>query len=70
MTPIPYVADRAMLAEATDLIAHFGDDAAIEAAARADQSRDVGNVIRFCRWRQIQRLVTVLTADEIVGTVH
>lgn len=70
MTPIPYVADRAMLADATDLIAHFGGDAAVEAAARADRSRDMGNVVHFCRWRQIQRLVMMLTAEEIVGTVH
>lgn len=67
---MPYVADRAMLADATRLIARFGDDAAIEAGARADRSRDVGNVVHFCRWRQIQRLVIVLTAEEIVGTVH
>lgn len=68
--PPSFVADRAMLAEATDLIAHFGEDAPIEAAARADRSRDLGNVVHFCRWRQVERLVLVLSADEATGTVH
>lgn len=70
LTPTPYVADRAVLADATDLIARFGGEAAIEAASRADRSRDLGNVVHFCRWRQIERLVLVLTADEVIGTVH
>lgn len=66
----PYVADRAMLAAATDLIARFGVDASLEAAARADRSRDLGNVVHFCRWRQVERLVALLSAEEPVGTVH
>lgn len=70
MTPIPYVADRAMVAEATDLIVRFGGDAAVEAAERADRSRDLGNVVHFCRWRQVERLVVLLTAPEVIGTVH
>ena len=70
MTPMPYVADRAMLTQATDLIARFGGDAVVEAAVRADRSRDLGNVVHFCRWRQVERLIALLTADEIVGTVH
>jgi hypothetical protein len=68
--PMPYVADRAMLADATDLIARFGGDAPFEAAARADRSRDLGNVLHFCRWRQVERLVAMLTVDEAIGTVH
>jgi len=70
LDPMPYVADRAMLADATDLIARFGGDAAFEAAALADRSRDRGNVIHFCRWRQVERLVAMLVADEAIGTVH
>lgn len=66
----PYVADRAMLAEANDLMAHFGGDAACEAAARADRSRDLGNVLHFCRWRQVERLVLLLSEDRPTGTVH
>lgn len=66
----PYVADAAMVADATDLIARFGEDAGFEAAARADRSRDVGNVVHFCRWRQIERLLVLLAADQAAGTVH
>ena len=66
----PFLPDRAMVAEATDLIAHFGFDAALEAASRADRSRDLGNVLHFCRWRQVERLITLLTAEEPIGTVH
>ena len=67
---MPYVADRATLADATDLIARFGGEAAGEAAVRADRSRDLGNVVHFCRWRQVERLVVLLSADEVIGTVH
>lgn len=66
----PFVPDLAMVADATDLIAHFGFGAALEAAARADRSRDLGNVVHFCRWRQVERLVTLLNTDEPIGTVH
>ena len=70
MTPVPYVADRAVLADATDLIARFGLEAAIEAASRADRSRDLGNVIHFCRWRQIERMIVLLSTDGAECTVH
>lgn len=68
--PLPYVADRAMLADATDLLARFGEDAGFEAAARADRSRDLGNVVHFCRWRQIERLVLLLAEEDAIGTIH
>jgi len=67
---LPYVADRSMLAEASDLLTRFGDDAGFEAAARADRSRDLGNVLHFCRWRQIERLIVLLASDEADGTIH
>ncbi|MDR6849879.1 MAG: hypothetical protein ACRCS5_15380 [Sphingomonas sp.] len=70
MTCLPYLADRAAFVDATDLITIFGDEAALEAAARADRSRDLGNYLHFCRWRQIERLIVLLSADRAVGTVH
>jgi hypothetical protein len=70
MTPLPYVADRAMVADATELLARFGEEAGFEAAARADRSRDLGNVVNFCRWRQIERLVLVLAEQDVTGTIH
>ena len=66
----PFIACRLSLAEASDLIDRFGDDAGLEAAARAEQSRDAGNVVRFCHWRQIERVIATLSSDEVVGTVH
>lgn len=70
MSYLPYLADRAELTDATDLITMFGSDARTEAAARAHRSRDLGNYLHFCRWRQIERLIEVLSADRAIGTVH
>jgi hypothetical protein len=69
--PAPYIADAREAADAAELIAAFGPAAAAtEAAARADRSRDLGNHIHFCRWRQIERLIVILAADQATGTVH
>lgn len=65
-----YLADRGVFHDATDLIARFGDDAGFEAADRADRGRNVGNVTTFCRWRQIERLILLFSAEQAIGTVH
>jgi hypothetical protein len=70
MGELLYIADRATVDCASDLIARFGIDAGIEAANRADRYRDLGNAINFCRWRQIERVILLLTADEAIGTVQ
>ena len=67
---IPYVSDRNAVTDATELISNFGDAAGIEAAIRANKSRSLGNAIHFCRWRQIERLIPIMTAKEAIGTVH
>jgi hypothetical protein len=64
------VADRITAESAALLMASFGDDAGREAAARADISRDRGNVVLFCRWRQVERLITLLSSHHVQGTVH
>jgi hypothetical protein len=66
----PFIHGRSALGDAADLIARFGDDARFEAAARAERSRDDGNVARFCHWRQIERVIATLASDEVCGTVH
>jgi hypothetical protein len=66
----PFINGRLALADAADLIERFGDDAGFEAAARAERSRDVGNVAHFCHWRQIERVIATLSCDEVRGTVH
>jgi hypothetical protein len=66
----PFVADRSSIADAQTLMAQFGDDAAFEAAARADLSRGRGNVILYCRWRQIERVIAALADPDPTGTIH
>ena len=66
----PFIHGRLALADATDLIERYGEEAMIEAATRADRSRDDGNVARFCHWRQIERVIATLSSDEVVGTIH
>jgi hypothetical protein len=70
MEHLPYLADTREVADAAELIRAFGEDAGSEAAARADRSRDLGNHVHFCRWRQIERLVVLLSIPRAVGTVH
>ncbi|WP_028055990.1 hypothetical protein [Sphingobium bisphenolivorans] len=67
---MPYVSGRNSYDDAAELMAAFGDNAGYEAAARADRSRDLGNHIRFCHWRQIERLIVLLTYDAPIGTIH
>ena len=66
----PFIHGRLALADASDLIERFGEEAAFEAALRAARSRDDGNVARFCHWRQIERVIATLSSEEVSGTVH
>lgn len=65
-----HLPDRAAAQEAAELIARFGALAADEAAARADRSRGLGNVADFCRWRQIERMILLLSSGTEGRTVH
>lgn len=67
---LPYLSDRGSLQDATSLIAEYGEHAGYEAAARANKYRDLGNYVNFCRWRQIERMIILLSIDEWCGTVH
>lgn len=66
----PFIHGRLSLSDATDLIERFGEEARLEAAVRAERSRDDGNVARFCHWRQIERVIATLNSDEAIGTIH
>lgn len=66
----PFLADTAPHLDAAELQRAFGAGAAREARARANRSRQLGNHLHFCRWRQVERLVAQLDAREIGGTVH
>ena len=65
-----HIAGRADLLDASDLIERFGDLAASEAAQRAARSRDLGNVVHFCRWRQVERIIALLADDRVSGPIH
>lgn len=65
-----YLPDRTAAADAAELIQRFGAYAESEAAQRARESRSVGNVVHYCRWRQIERLISALAADGAGETVH
>lgn len=70
MEEIFYIANRDCLDAATTLIEAYGDAAVMEAASQAQKYRNVGNAIRFCEWRQIERVISVLSQDVILGTLH
>ena len=66
-----YLSDASAAADAAELISRFGIHAASEAAARADRSRDLGNVIHFCRWRDVERMIESLSAaGPADATIH
>lgn len=67
---IPYLDDRTSVEDAAELIRQFGINAGYEAAARADHSRDLGNHVHFCRWRQIERLIVLMSVEQPIGTIH
>ena len=67
---LPFINGRTSLDAAAELMDRFGDDAGLEAAARAERSRDNDNVVGFCHWRQIERVIATLGSDEVRGTVH
>ncbi|MBW0145420.1 hypothetical protein [Sphingomicrobium clamense] len=66
----PFISGPQAVDDATQLISIFGEDAGYEAAARAETSRANGNVIRYCHWRQIERLIVALGDREAAGTIH
>ena len=73
--PLDFIADRAAIEGADELIADFGADlAAREAARRAAHSRRLGNHIHFTRWRRVERAIALLAAEDattlVAPTLH
>lgn len=66
----PFIPDRDALADASELIDRYGEGAGVQAAVRAARSRDAGNVLRFCHWRQIERLIALLSSDQVRDSIH
>ncbi len=67
---VPFLGGRKSFDDAAELIELFGSAASREAASRADQSRDRGNHIHFCRWRQVERLIFLMSIEQPIGTIH
>ncbi len=65
-----FIAGRSSVSDAQDLIREFGPEASLQAAVRAEKSRDADNILKFCHWRQVERLIDTLAANEPQGTVH
>lgn len=55
-----FFVDRAGADLAAEFMALFGPQASNEAAARSRRSRDRGNLVSYCRWRQVERLIEAL----------
>lgn len=68
--PSPYLTDRGAVEDANAMIREHGEEAGFAAAARAEQYRALGNHVHFARWRQIERLITYLSIDVALDTVH
>lgn len=66
---IPFLSGPAALVAATALLREFGDDAAMAAQLRAAQSRARDNLITFCHWREVERMLGWLAAP-VEGTRH
>ena len=65
-----FISSRESVADAQDLMRDFGAQAALEAAVRAEKSRGAENVLKFCHWRQVERLIDALAAREAPGSIH
>ena len=65
-----YLTDARHVDDAARLIATFGASAGLEAAIQAGHSASIGNHRDVCKWRQVERLIDVLSATAAVGTVH
>ena len=65
-----HIAGRGAFAEAAELIARFGEHAVSEARRRAGRSRELGNVVHFCRWREVERMIGTLGEEAAAGLVH
>lgn len=67
---LPHILGRHAYDDACRLIASYGEAAGVEAQERADAARQIGNHIHFCHWRQIERLIVIMTVDRSIGTIH
>ena len=65
-----FISGRGSVDDAQQLMREFGQEAALQAAFRAEKCRGAENILKFCHWRQVERLIDALAAKEPQGTVH
>lgn len=67
MAPTPFLAGRRMVEDAKALTGEFGEDALYAASLRAARSRARDNAVGWCHWREVERMVSWLSADSADG---
>lgn len=67
---LPLYVENRDVTQAEKLMSKYGQEASLEAAERAENSRNIGNHISFARWRQIERLIILLSGKTPSGTLH
>lgn len=65
-----FIHGRAVAEDAVRLAEEYGADAPMAAALRAAHSRARDNAVRFCHWREVERMVTLLAAPPPSATRH
>ncbi|MGF1549307.1 MAG: hypothetical protein ACFBQW_02055 [Sphingomonadaceae bacterium] len=70
MSSASFIASRTAYDEASELLARYGAGAASEAALRAENSREIGNLMQFCHWRQTERAIAIMIGLDAPGEVH
>ncbi|MEQ1687100.1 MAG: hypothetical protein ABL874_00830 [Sphingopyxis sp.] len=66
----PFVGGRAMVTDALALAREFGADAVQAASLRSAQSRQRGNIADYCKWREVERLLSLDTGFQGGATRH
>ena len=65
-----WISGRKALDDASALMDAHGGEATDVAARRARESRSKDNIVRYCHWRQIERVITVLESPDRRGMIH
>ncbi len=66
----PFLAGSAALSDAAQLQREFGDDAGQAAQLRAAHARARDNALRYCHWREVERMLAWLDAPAGGATRH
>ena len=56
--------------EALARIAEHGDEAVVQAPYKADHYQHAGDMPQYCRWRQIEKAITLFQLEDVIGEIH